>query len=293
MKHKTQQSIWLLATLLVLATSSVGQAQTGAVPLYTERLAPGAIGQLQNIKGRGIPGYVQPVKLVLPEGTKIAPVIDGNFTDDMPVPQTFGCLIGAVYRFRITQIPLQPGAELFPSVEVIDRTYPPAGLELQYPIPIHITQEELQFALEGKFVTRVVYLENPRTAIPNKYKPSFQPWFEVEAGQDPVVTADALGRPVAILRLGSRRPTADDLPGEFTYQSPPIQIFGNVPAPPEGGVEVPMGPAPAAEVPMQAQRPMMPRYAAPPYATQRYPNAAPYAVPPTNMPPQAMYPSQR
>lgn len=293
MKQKIQRSIWLLATLMVLAATNVGRAQSGAVPLFTERLAPGAIGQLQNIKGRGIPGYVQPVKLVLPEGTKIAPVIDGNFTDDMPAPQTFGCLIGAVYRFRITQIPFQPGAELFPSVEVIDRTYPPAGLELQFPIPIQITQEELQYALEGKFVTRVIYLENPRTAIPTKYEPSYQPWFEVEAGQDPIVTADALGRPVAILRLGSRRPTADDLPGEFTYQSPPIQIFGDVPAPPEGGVVVPMGPPPAAEVPMQAQRPMMPQYAVPPQAAQPYPYAAPYGAPSTNMPPQAMYPSQR
>lgn len=293
MKHIRQQSIWLLATLLVLAASNVGRAQNGEVPLFTERLAPGAIGQLQNIKGRGIPGYVQPVKLVLPAGTTIAPVVDGNFTDDLPAPQTFGCLIGAVYRFRISQIPLQPGAELFPSVEVIDRTYPPAGLELQFPIPIHITQEELQYALDGKFVTRVIYLENPRTAIPNQYKPSFQPWFEVEAGQDPIVTADVLGRPVAILRLGSRRPTADDLPGEFTYQSPPIQLFGNVPDPPEGGVQVPMGPAPTAAAATQARRPMVPQYAVPPTARQPYPYAAPYAAPYTNMPPQAMYPSQR
>ncbi len=251
MKQKQLQSLWLLATILVLAASNIANAQSGAVPLYTERLMPGAIGQMQNIKGRGIPGYVQPIKIVLPEGAKVSPVVDGNFADDQPAPQTYGCLIGAVYRFRVTEIPFRPGAELYPTVEVIDRTYPPAGMELQFPIPVHITQEELQYALEGKFVTRVVYLENPRTAIPSAYEPGFQPWFEVEPGTDPIITADSLGRPVAILRLGSRRPTAEDLPGEFTYQSPPIQLFGNLPPAPEGGVEVPMGPQ-QANVPMQA-----------------------------------------
>ena len=292
MKRNLHRSIWLLATLMVLAVTNVSRAQSGTVPFYTEKLAPGAIGQLQTMKGRGIPGYSQPVKLVLPEGAKIAPVVGGNFTDDMPAPQTFGCLIGACYRFRVTGIPFQPGAELYPTLEVIDRTYPPAGLELQYPIPVHITQQELEYALDGKFVTRVIYLENPRTAIPDMYEKGSQPWFEVEPGSDPVVTAHAMGRPVAILRMGSRRPTEDDLPGEFTYQSPPIQLFENAPAPPEGGTEVPMGP-PADAAPRQAQRPMMPGYPASPYAGQPYPGPAPYGMPARNMPPQAMYPSQR
>ncbi|MEW4454183.1 hypothetical protein AB1L30_16030 [Bremerella sp. JC817] len=284
MKRETLPSLWLLTVILVLVASNMAKAQSGSVPLYTERLMPGAIGQMQLMKGRGIPGHIQPVKLIPPAGTKIAPVIEGSFADDLPSPQTFGCVIGAVYRFRLSEIPLHPGAELFPTVEVIDRTYPPAGMELQFPIPIQITQDELQYALEGKFVTRVIYLENPRTAVPNTYEPSFQPWFEVEAGQDPVVTADLLGRPVAILRLGSRRPTQEDMPGEFTYQSPPIQLFGNPPPAPANGVEVPMEqPVPATAVPMQAQRPMMPPYGVPPQMAQPYQGA----------PQQPWYPSQR
>ena len=31
-----------------------------------------------------------------------------------------------------------------------------------------------------------------------------QPWIEVPAGEDPLVTADRNGRPIAILRIGSR-----------------------------------------------------------------------------------------
>ena len=285
----------------MLIGPSIGQAQEGLVPFYTEHMLPGTIGQLQNMKGRGIPGYVQPVKVVPPPGSKIAPVIQGNFTDDLPAPQTFGCLIGAVYRFRITNIPLNPGAELYPTIEVIDRTYPPAGMELQFPIPVYITQQDLEYALDGKFVTRVIYLENPRTAIPNAFEPGTQPWFEVQPGEDPVVTADSLGRPVAIMRLGSRRPMDDDPSDAFTYQSPPIQLFGDPKPGPEGGVMVPIQPPiqpPLAGGPMMPNRqPMVPPYGvAPQYAA---PPAPQYAAPPQMarpnpaMPPQAWYPSQR
>jgi len=216
---------WTIATFLCLLPAATLSAQGNMVPLYHQDLVPGMIGQYQNLKGRGIPGYFQPTQIVPPQGTQIAPVIDGVFSDDMPAPATFGCLIGSVYRFRITNIPGHPGRELYPSVEVIDRLYPPEGRELECPIPIHLTQEELNYALEGRFVTRVVYLENPRTAIPHAYEPGFQPYYEVAPEDDPILTADQLGRPVAILRLGSRRPSPDDAHDEFTYQSPPIHVF--------------------------------------------------------------------
>ena len=75
-------------------------------------------------------------------------------------------LIGSVYRLRVTNIPLQEGLEVFPTIEVIDRLYPPVGQEFRFPIPIELTQEELEMALDGKFVTRVIYLEEPDAALP-------------------------------------------------------------------------------------------------------------------------------
>ena len=36
-----------------------------------------------------------------------------------------GMLIGQVYRLRVTNIPHQPGVEVFPTIQVIDRLYPP------------------------------------------------------------------------------------------------------------------------------------------------------------------------
>lgn len=275
-KPLCKPGVWLLAVAMMLAAADAAQAQSGLVPFYHQRLAPGTIGQLQNMKGRGIPGYFQPVQIVPPEGTKVAAVVQGAFADDLPAPQTFGCLIGAVYRFRITEIPLQPGAELYPTVEVIDRTYPPAGLELKYPIPVHLTAEELQYALEGKFVTRVIYLEDPDVAIPNAYEPGFQPYFELPPGEDPVITANQLGRPVAILRLGSRRPTEVEIAGEFTYQSPPIRLFELVPTPIDPAMP-PHGPVPHGP-PHPGPAPLVPPTGVP-FSAQHPGAAAPSAWP--------------
>ena len=74
--------------------------------------------------------------------------------------------IGPVYRLQVTDIPNNEGLEIFPTVEVIDRLYPPPGLALRFPIPIELTQDELELAARGAFVTRVIYVEDPHQALP-------------------------------------------------------------------------------------------------------------------------------
>jgi hypothetical protein len=130
--------------------------------------------------------------------------------------------IGPVYRLKVTDIPYFPGEELFPTVEVIDRLYPPPGLALRYPIPIELTQDELEMAIEGMMVTRVIYVEDPNQALPVEQKSDEQPWIEAAQGDDPLVVADGLGRPVAILRIGSRMPPTDSTSEAFAYGSPPL-----------------------------------------------------------------------
>ena len=56
--------------------------------------------------------------------------------------------------------------EIFPSIEVIDRTYAPADQQVRFAIPVEIAQQDIDLALQGKFVTRVIYLEDPHNALP-------------------------------------------------------------------------------------------------------------------------------
>jgi len=126
-------------------------------------------------------------------------------------------------RLRVANIRLAEGMEVFPTIEVIDRLYAPPGQEQRFSIPIDITEEDLKLALDGKFVTRVIYLEDPRRALPGRENLQSQNWFEAGPGQDPLAVADGLGRPVAILRMGARLPQRGEvLNAGFFYGCPPF-----------------------------------------------------------------------
>jgi hypothetical protein len=138
-----------------------------------------------------------------------------------------GMQIGPVYRLKVTEIPNYPGVEIFPTVEVIDRLHPPPGMLLRYPIPIELTQDELELAADGSFVTRVIYVEDPHQALPvAQRRDSEQRWVEAPHGEDPLVTADRFGRPIAILRIGGRVPTeATTSTAGAACTVPPLMIY--------------------------------------------------------------------
>jgi hypothetical protein len=169
-------------------------------------------------------------------------VVEGGFSDAKQDKLLAGMLIGQVYRLKVSNIPGFEGHEVFPTVEVIDRLYPPPGQAARFPIPIVLTQEELEFAIDGRYVLRVIYLENPKDAIPIREIKGEQRYFEIAPGDDAMETADRLGRPVAILRMGSRVPLPEDDQTPFLYQEPPLQLFEPPPPglPRNSGLEEPI-----------------------------------------------------
>ena len=52
----------------------------------------------------------------------------------------------------------------------------------------------------------MIYLEDPRNALPARESAGDRTGSRSAPGQDPLAVADGLGRPVAILRLGGRLP---------------------------------------------------------------------------------------
>ncbi len=213
-------------------------------------LSPGLIGQIRLQQGGAVLGYFQPVTIKTPPGAKIAFAEMGTFGPSEPGSVTVGLLVGSVYRIRITEIPLWVGQEVFPTIEIIDRLYTPLGLEWRYPIQIDLTLEDLQLALQGKFITRVVYLEEPKTALPVAQAGEEQSWFEVPPGADPLAVADQLGRPVAILRLGGRVPSTDPVPPpDFLFGFPPVLRPASLPA------DAPANPMPQSPGPSHPQSP--------------------------------------
>ncbi len=206
--------------IVFLCLAACGRAQEPAVHYWHAGvMPPGAIGSRQLQRGGPLPGFFQPVEIKAPAGVSVSLAVNEQFLPEKPAPQRVGLLIGAVYRLRVTNIPRAEGIEVFPTIEIIDRTYAPASHQVRFAVPVEIAQQDLELAIEGKFVTRVIYLEDPHNASPNRSGDG-QSWFEVSPGHDPLAAADQLGRPVAILRMGGRVPNAGPDP-IFYYGSPP------------------------------------------------------------------------
>lgn len=213
-----------MGLLLCLAASSPLAAQSQNLHYrYQGNEPPGAIGSWQLLRGGPLPGYFQPVEIKAPQGALISLAVDGNFGPAVNTPVRFGMLIAPVYRLRVTNIPLHEGEEVYPTIEVIDRLYPPVGRAVQFPVPIEITQEDLELALEGNYVMRVIYLEDPNHPLPAcPGGCCSQNWFDAGPGANPVEVADRLGRPMAILRLGGRVPDRTGPDAKFLGYCPPF-----------------------------------------------------------------------
>ena len=222
---------------LMLSTASLQAQSRQYKSLFNAGMPPGVVGRGQLSRGGPIPGYFQPVEIQPPGAVELAVAMEGRFLPSQPGPIKAGMLIGAVYRFRVTNIPGHVGEEIYPSIEVIDRLYPPPGRAADFPIPIVLTVRELKKALSGMFITRVIYLEDPRQAFPHAETPGRQLTYDVPAHIDPLQLADQIGRPVAILRMGSRIPQFDRLSGRFLFNSPPLRLFPAAGNQPPAGVE--------------------------------------------------------
>ena len=233
--------------VLVLCLGLVGPLLAQQPPVHywhQGSTPPGAIGSLQLRRGGPLPGFFQPVMIKAPPGVLISLAEGGGFPEVYRAPVTAGLLIGQVYRFRVMDIHRQAGSEVFPTIEVIDRLYAPPGEAQRFPIVVELTMEDLGYALDGKFVTRVIYLEDPQWAVPFKQVPEGQNWFEVGPGKDPLAIADQLGRPVAILRMGARLPGDGGAPRmDFLFGCPPLVKY-----PPAEETPQPTEPTPAEPV---------------------------------------------
>lgn len=169
-------------------------------------------------------GHSQPVKLIAPSGSIVSYWHGGGFVDVDDHEVVVGMQLGPVYRMKVSRIKDYPGVDLYPSIELVSRLHPPAGLELKFPVPILLTRTDLESAAQGKMVTRVVYLEDPETALPFTKPDNEMETTDIGGYEDPLRVAEGLGRPMAIVRIGSRQPLPSKL-REFAFYGPGTQVY--------------------------------------------------------------------
>ena len=217
----------VVSCLLAMSVVANGQQagtdyQQGGHDLQQGMMPPGVIGSQRMMVRSQLIGYMQPIQFVVPKGAQVR-IWDGQAFQPIDAEAPSVRLeVGAVYRLEISNIPRRKNRKVYPSIEVLNRLYPPPGQEDRFPVVVHITQEELESAIDGKFVQRVTYLENPETAIPFKQIEGDQNYFRVRPDQDPLRVAAQLGRPMTMVRVGSRVPTAS-ADGRFELGQSPVQ----------------------------------------------------------------------
>lgn len=225
----------LTVTAAVFVTSGVATAQSPLIPPQTpprfyplrHDLPPGMNAHWAGMIRQPQASDFTFVRLELPSTGTVEVYA---FSPPRAIPLVSGwcgLAVGQLYRMKIAGLEGLPGVELYPTVEVLDRTHPPPGREAEFAVPIRLTNEEIDQALSGRLVTKVVYVEHPQVASP----------FPTEDGMvletlTPDVNllraADLRGRPLAIVRLGARTPDP---------MRPEPQFYG-----PGGPVILPAGP---------------------------------------------------
>jgi len=224
--------------ILAMLFHDSAHAQTGAnlLPsstnaLFHDDMAPGVIGSIQLQNKPYLRGLWQGIEVKGPRGVHFNFAQDGQFAPDIVSPARVAVLVGPVYRLRLTGIEGDEDVELFPTIEVIDRTCPPAEREHRFPIPIEIDETDIADAIRGEMVMRVIYLEDSEIAEPVDTSNKPQRVLDVRPAQNALRTADQLGRPVAILRMGSRVPhiTSGQDSLEFLYGCPPWTTLKPIP----------------------------------------------------------------
>lgn len=231
--------VLIVASIMFFAAASV-QAQTRVRhELIRGDMPPGLAADYYRMSQPELAHYVQPVRIVGPTGSKLEYLKDGQFVGTDKSKASFGMQIGPVYRIKVTDIPEHKGKVVYPSVEVLNRLYPPEGLANDFPIQVVIELDDLRQALNGNLVTKVIYLEDPETALPHRHREDMQPYFDVGGGEDPLRAAEKMGRPMAILRIGSRVPVASDAQQQFDFHAPGLKPL---PDPKAGDANTPTEP---------------------------------------------------
>jgi hypothetical protein len=132
----------------------------------------------------------------------------------LTVPARYNFNQGYIYRLKITNIPGRAGVALYPSIEVAPTTPVTDAYLAHNAIPVQFTSEDFDQVVDGgNFVTKVIYLPDP------KYQELAVSGVEtlvstrLEPGIDPILEADKRGTILLIVRLGAIDLETPSLPG--------------------------------------------------------------------------------
>lgn len=141
-----------------------------------------------------------------PEGMSVGWQVPGGFAENqLSAPSRYNFQQGSTYRLKITKLP-GPGREnlaLYPTLQVYPEHRETESFLSHESVPITLTAEDLDQIESNNFVTKVIYLPDPKyqeLAIANV---ETLVSTRLDPGIDPVLAADQRGTIMAVLRVGN------------------------------------------------------------------------------------------
>jgi hypothetical protein len=194
-----------------LRPHAVVSADAPGPPMYTANQAGGAGGPMGAAPGRRFVTTRSQVYFLDPDGMQVGWQTSAGPNGEraylpaqLTVPARYNFGQGYIYRLKLTNIPSRPGAALYPTIEVAPTTPATDAYLSHNAIPVQFTDEDFQQVLDGgNFVTKVIYLPDPRyqeLAISNV---ETLVSTRLEPGIDPILEADKRGTILLIVRLGA------------------------------------------------------------------------------------------
>lgn len=144
------------------------------------------------------------VRFVGPDGMHIGWWAGPGYAENqLFAPSRYNFAQGATFRLKLGNIPGREGLVLYPSLQVYPAHPTTDGYLSHVPVPMELTDEDLDQVESNNFVTKVIYLPDPRfqelaiagveTLVSTKLDP----------GVDPVAEAERRGTIMLVLRVGN------------------------------------------------------------------------------------------
>jgi hypothetical protein len=304
-------SFGLMLLVASAATGFDGKAHIGGLGLFRHSavqegapppggpLQPGAMGGQGAAPGRRFPNVRSQVVFFGPGGPQGAGDVKigwqtgaGNgekvYLPGRPTPFRYNVLQGYIYRLKMSDISGRGNLTLYPTIEVAPSTPATDAYLTHNQIPVQFTAEDLDQVEGGNFVTKVIYLPDPKYQELAVANVETLVSTRLDPGVDPILEADKRGTILMIVRLGGINLEMDAPGGATAGEAPPVMMAPAGGAPtmmPPGSM--PTGayspPAPPAAPVVNLEAPASPVVPAAPAVTPPAPAdvPAPAPAPPT------------
>ncbi len=207
-------------------------SQQYVAPPAEQLLRPGPMvdgpgpGVLPMIGGAASPFTTQTtqIRFLGPAGMGIGWQITGGFAaEQLSAPGRHNFNQGATYRLKLTNIPDREGLVLYPTLQVYP-AHPSTEAYLAHnPVPIQLTDQEIDQVNSNNFVTKVIYLpdsDHQELAIAGV---ETLVSTQLDPGVDPVGEAARRGTILAVIRVGNMNlETAEPMPVTINGEVRPV-----------------------------------------------------------------------